>query len=441
MKRRELIKHGAAALAGAGSLGGDTALAQQPGSATPQGQAGRRFRAYVRTTEGGAVREVRMRALRDDMVVIRTEATQCCYTIVNQALGAGPAGGAGGAVPARILGHGGVGVVDAVGAKVTRVQPGDRVLVTNTPNCGECYDCLRGRGDICQMNPSAGEPLVPIGELADGTPVHQHNNTGGFAELMITYDWYCVPALTKAAGAELAVLGCVGATGLGAVTTFVPVAFGESVVVMGAGPIGLSAVQGARIMGASPIVCVEPIAVRRALALKMGATHVLDPNVEGDGLVRRVRDICSAANPRKLLGGRDTDPDGDSRGADYVVATVGADVIAPTVERGPDPTGLVPTRQAWEMTRAGGNLVTLGLPRGNISLPAGAWSNRGRHHHAGQYGGVNAKKDVPRFVKLVDRGLFDAKSIVTATYPLERTREAFQAVGERTTTCAVVVFS
>ena len=65
-------------------------------------------------------------------------------------------------------------MVEAVGAKVTRVQPGDRVLVTNTPNCGECYDCLRGRGDICQMNPSAGEPLVPIGELEDGTPVHQH---------------------------------------------------------------------------------------------------------------------------------------------------------------------------------------------------------------------------------------------------------------------------
>ncbi len=422
-------------------MGGEVALAQQPGAGTPETQAGRRFRAYIRTAEGGAVREVRMRALRDDMIVIRTEATQCCYTIVNQALGTGPAGGAGGAVAARILGHGGVGVVDAVGAKVTRVQPGDRVLVSNTPNCGECYSCLRGRGDICQMNPSAGEPLVPIGDLEDGTPVHQHNNTGGFAELMITFDWYCVPALTQAPGAELAVLGCVGATGLGAVTTFVPVAFGESVVVMGAGPIGLSAVQGARIMGASTIICVEPIAVRRELALKLGATHVLDPNVEGDGLVRKVRDICSAENPRKLLGGRDTNPNSDSRGADYVVATVGADVIPPTVERGPDPTALLPTQQAWEMTRAGGNLITLGLPRGNISLPAGAWSNRGRHHHAGQYGGVNAKKDVPRFVKLVDQGLFDAKSLVTATYPLERTREAFQAVGERTTTCAVVVFA
>jgi Zn-dependent alcohol dehydrogenase len=92
------------------------------------------------------------------------------------------------------------------------------------------------------------------------------------------------------------------------------------------------------------------------------------------------------------------------------------------------------------MTRAGGHLVTLGLPRGNVTLPAGAWSNRGRIHHAGQYGGVNAKVDVPRFVKLVDQGLFDAKAMVTATYTLDRTREAFQAVGDRTTMCAVVIF-
>jgi S-(hydroxymethyl)glutathione dehydrogenase/alcohol dehydrogenase len=440
MKRRDLLKRGAAAMGGAAVAATGAAVAAAQTGPNASTQNGRRFRAFVRTPAGAAVRDVRMSALRENMVVIRTEATQCCYTIVNQALGAGPVGGAGGAVAARILGHGGVGVVDAVGPAVKRVRPGDRVLVTNTPNCGECYDCLRGRGDICQMNPSAGEPLVAIGELEDGTPVHQHNNTGGFAELMITYDWYCVPALTKAPGAELAVLGCVGATGLGAVTTFVPVRFGESVVVMGAGPVGLSAVQGARIMGASPIICVEPIATRRDLALKLGATMALDPNVEGDALVQKIRDICGGPTDRKLLGGRDATRDSDSRGADYVVATVGADVVPPTVERGPDPTAIIPTRQAWEMTRAGGHLITLGLPRGNVTLPAGAWSNRGRIHHAGQYGGVNAKADVPRFVKLVDQGLFDAKAMVTATYTLDRTREAFQAVGDRTTTCAVVIF-
>jgi S-(hydroxymethyl)glutathione dehydrogenase/alcohol dehydrogenase len=440
LSRRGLIRE--AISVGAGVLAAEGALSAQQSAPPEQNLAGRKMRAFIRTAQGASVQDVKLLALREDMVAIRTEATQCCYTIVNQALGTGTngAGGAGGVVAARILGHGGVGVVEAVGRAVKRLQPGDRVLVTNTPNCGECYDCLRGRGDICQMNPSAGEPLVPIGELADGTPVHQHNNTGGFAELMITFDWYCVPAFSKASGGELAMLGCVGATGLGAVTTFVPVDFGASVAVLGAGPVGLSAIQGARIRGASKIIVIEPIRARRELALKLGATVALDPNVEGSDLVEKVRELCRDAATRKLLGGRDATRGSDSGGADYVIATVGADAAMPKVEQGPDPTAILPTRQAWEMTRAGGHLVTLGLPRGNISLPAGAWSNRGRIHHAGQYGGVNAKADVPRFVQLVDMGLFDAKAMVTSSYSLDRSKEAFQAVADRTTVGAVVAF-
>ena len=447
ISRRNLIRKSAEVIgAGAAALASSGVLSAQQAALPDRTLAGSKMRAFIRTAQGASVQDVKLLALRDDMVAIRTEATQCCYTIVNQALGsgtagAGGAGGAGGVVAARILGHGGVGIVEAVGSSVRRVRPGDRVLVTNTPNCGECYDCLRGRGDICQMNPSAGEPLVPIGELADGTPVHQHNNTGGFAELMITFDWYCVPAFTKASGGELAMLGCVGATGLGAVTTFVPVDFGANVAVLGAGPVGLSAIQGARIRGAAKIIVVEPIRARRELALKLGATIALDPNVEGNNLVEKVRDLCRDEATRKFLGGRDTTRGSDSGGADYVIATVGGDAAMPKVEQGPDPTAILPTRQAWEMTRAGGHLVTLGLPRGNISLPAGAWANRGRIHHAGQYGGVNAKSDVPRFVQLVDMGLFNAKAMVTSTYSLDQSKEAFQAVADRTTVGAVVVFS
>ena len=194
MKRRDLLKRTAAAMGTAVVATRSVVTpAQQVSGPTGTAQGGRRFRAFIRTAGGASVREVRLHPLRDDMVVIRTEATQCCYTIVNQALGTGDVGGAGGTVAARILGHGGVGIVEAVGTTVKRVRPGDRVLVTNTPNCGECYDCLRGRGDICQMNPATGEPLIPIGDLDDGTPVHQHNNTGGFAELMITYDCTACP--------------------------------------------------------------------------------------------------------------------------------------------------------------------------------------------------------------------------------------------------------
>lgn len=450
LSRRDWLTKGAESIGAvsAGAAAGGALFAQQ--TATPVVQnggpsdlKGRTMRAFIRRPQGASVQEVKLWGLRDDMVAIRTEATQCCYTIVNQALGSGEvgAGGAGGAVAARILGHGGVGIVEAVGVAIKRVRPGDRVLVTNTPQCGECYDCLRGRGDMCQMNPAEGEPLVPIGELADGTTVHQHNNTGGFAEYMITFDWYCVPAFTNASAVDLSVLGCVGATGLGSVMTFVPVEFGSSVVVMGAGPVGLSAIQGARIRGAAKIIAVEPIAARRDLALKLGATAVLNPNVEGAGLVEKIRDLCRESATRKLLGGRNHNRGADSAGADYVIATVGADSIEPKVERGPDPTGLLPNRQAWEMTRPGGHLVTLGLPRGEISLPAGAWSNRGRTHHAGQYGGVNSKSDVPRFIQIVDMGHFNAKALAPSIFPLEESKQAFQAVGDRTTVGAVVVLA
>lgn len=203
---------------------------------------------------------------------------------------------------------------------------------------------------MCQMNPAEGEPLLPIGELADGTPVHQHNNTGGFAEFMITFDWYCVPVFTKISALDLSVLGCAGATGLGAATTFVPVDFGSNLVIMGAGPVGLSAIQGARIRGAARIIGVEPIAARREVALRVGATVVLDPNVEGNGLVEKICEMCSDAAPRKLLGGRNHMTGSDAAGADFVIATAGADAVPPKVEQGPDPTGLMPTRQAWEMT-------------------------------------------------------------------------------------------
>jgi S-(hydroxymethyl)glutathione dehydrogenase / alcohol dehydrogenase len=447
VSRRALIRKSAGALGtGAAAFAASSALlAQQPAqkSPSPPNIAGRKMRAFLRTMQGASVQEVKLLPLREDMVAIRTEATQCCYTIINQALGSGNngIGGAGGTVAARILGHGGVGIVEAVGSAVKRVQPGDRVLVTNTPNCGECYDCLRGRGDMCQMNPAEGEPLVPVAELADGTPVHQHNNTGGFAEMMITYDWYCVPTVSKLSAAELAMLGCVGATGLGSVTAFVPVRVGSNVVVLGAGPVGLSAVQGARIQGASKIIVVEPIRARRELALKLGATVALDPNVEGNNLVAKVRELCTDTITRKRLGGRDRRPGSEGTGADYVIATVGADFAVPKVEKGPDPTALLPTRQAWEMTRSGGNLITLGLPRGEVSFPAGNWSNRGRIHHAGQYGGVNAKSDVPRFVQMIDQGRFDAKAMATSIYTLDQTKDAFQAVADRTTVGAVVVFA
>ena len=198
VSRRSALKRAAAAAVGGGAtLLGAAAQAGQAAPAVQTGtQQGRKFRAFLRMANAPtvSVEEITMYALDENRVVVRTEATQCCYTITTQALGTGAS------PDNRILGHGGVGIVEAVGAKVRRVQVGDRVIVANTPYCGQCYMCLRGRPDRCQMLPGSGNPLVPIGRIA---------------------------------------------CGLGTTFGIAPVEPGSDVCVLACGPLGLSAVQGA----------------------------------------------------------------------------------------------------------------------------------------------------------------------------------------------------
>ena len=343
---------------------------------------------------------------------------------------------------ALIQGHGGVGIVEAVGSDVRRVQVGDRVCVSGTPQCGACYQCLRGRSDMCQfLGRQGADDLVAIADLSDGTPVYMNSHIGGLAEKMVTFEEWVVPIFTKASAVELGmVCSCVSVAGLGA-TTSQNVAIiepGSTVAVVGCGPLGLSAVQGARISGASTIIAIDPIRARRELALKVGATHVLDPNVEGNRLVEKVRELSSGPNNRLWAGGRDSGGLLGGAGADFVVEAAGADAVPPKLEAGPDPTGILPLRQAYEMTSAGGHIVTTSLPRGTLSLPAAMFTIGGRTHHAGQAGGCNPMRDIPRFVELLDKGRYNAGALATTIAPLERMLEAYEQVAYRTTITAIL---
>jgi S-(hydroxymethyl)glutathione dehydrogenase/alcohol dehydrogenase len=343
---------------------------------------------------------------------------------------------------ALIQGHGGVGIVEAVGPEVRRVQAGDRVCVSGTPQCGSCYQCLRGRSDMCQFLGRQGpDDLVPIADLDDGTPVYANSHIGGLAEMMVTFEEWVVPIVTKADAAQLGmVCSCVSVAGLGATTSqgLALVAPGSTVAVVGCGPLGLSAIQGARISGASTIIAVEPIRVRRELALKVGATHVLDPNVDGNALVEKVRELSKRPNDRLWAGGRDSGGLLGGAGPDFVIEAVGADQARPKLEAGPDPTGILPMRQAYEMCAPGGHIVTTSLPRGVISLPAVLFSIGGRTHHAGQAGGCSPMRDIPRFVEMLDKGQYDAKSLATTIVPIERMLEAYEDVVYRTTVTAIM---
>jgi S-(hydroxymethyl)glutathione dehydrogenase/alcohol dehydrogenase len=462
--RRDLLKAGIAAASSMAIAPRDSALAQ---SNAPSVVTKQRFRGWVSRGTGTGrttLHDLTLRPIGGRQVVVRTEATNLCYSNIGAVLGiqpniapppptvtsanpppqaaAAPTGFGRLNQMALIQGHGGVGVVEAVGADVRRVQVGDRVCVSGTPQCGACYQCLRGRADMCQFLGRQGpDDLVAIADMIDGTPVFANSHIGGLAEKMVTFEEWVVPIFTKAPAVELGmVCSCVSVAGLGATTSqnVALVEPGSTVAVVGCGPLGLSAVQGARISGASTIVAIDPIRARRVVARATGATHVLDPNAEGTRLVERVRELSSGPGNRLWAGGRDAGGLLGGAGADFVVEAVGADAVPPKLEAGPDPTGILPLRQAYEMTAPGGHIVTTSLPRGTLSLPAVLFTIGGRTHHAGQAGGCNPMRDIPRFVELLDKGQFNAKALATSVVPLEKMLDGYLEVAYRTTVTAIM---
>jgi S-(hydroxymethyl)glutathione dehydrogenase/alcohol dehydrogenase len=343
---------------------------------------------------------------------------------------------------AMIQGHGGVGIVEAVGPEVRRVQVGDRVCVSGTPHCGACYRCLRGRSDMCQFLSAIGaDDLVGVADLDDGTPVYENSHIGGLAEYMVAFEEWVVPIFTTKPAAEVGmVCGCTSVAGLGATTTHALAAIepAMSVAVVGCGPIGLSAVQGARIAGASTIIAIDPIRMRRDVALEVGATHALDPNAEGDGLVDKVRSLTTWPTDRLWAGGRNAGGRRPGSGADLVIEAAGLEAVMPRVERGSDPTGVLAMQQAYRMTSLGGHLITTGLLRGDIVLPGNLFSFGGVTHHSGQAGGCSPMRDIPRFVEMLEKGQFDARTLATGIVPLERLLEGYEAVAYRTTITGIM---
>ena len=357
MSRRDVLKQGTAAILGGGAatLGGETAVAQAPAQAPAvftgwkPATAGRKFRALVRYRSSLDVQELTLNAIQPRQIVARVEAGQACYTMVG-ALNTSPP-----VMNAAIFGHGAVAVVEEVGPMVKRVQPGDRVIVAVTGQCGECFQCLRGRGANCQAGFNRGNP--PVATMSDGTPVT--GNLGGFAELIVAWEEMVVPIFTTHNAAELSNLSCVAMTGLGMTCCRAPVEPGSSVVVFGAGPIGISAVQGARIMGASQIIAVDPVRYRRDLAMNVGATAVVDPNAEGDsmGLVAKLRQMTADPNNRPFAGGRNP----AQAGPDYVIEAVGGERFIPKTERyAAEPHGLQVLQQVYQLCPPGGWMRTSG---------------------------------------------------------------------------------
>jgi S-(hydroxymethyl)glutathione dehydrogenase / alcohol dehydrogenase len=332
-------------------------------------------------------------------VIVRTGATPFCSTdCINQR-------GELGKVPPTILGHASIGVVEEVGADVTHVRVGDRVLVPGTPECGVCFYCAEGRPDQCSELFDA-TTYFHVAHRADGAPVTAAGNVGGYAERMNVTANQAFPLHTDLPDDVLSLLGCGITSGVGAVFNVAEVKPGRSVAIFGSGHLGLWMVQAARAAGAAQIIAVEPIAWRREMAGKLGATDLVDP-AEGDP-VEQVRALTKG------------------RGADYALEAAG-----PTLAQ----------EQAFRAARRAGAVVLTGVERlgATVTYSQTELALQGRRLLSCQNGNVRMRRDLPLLVGMLEDGRLDAGPIITARYGLDQINDALSASAEKRDLTGVIV--
>jgi len=304
-----------------------------------------------------------------------------------------------------VLGHEGAGVVVEVGEAVTRVAPGDHVVLTWMPACRRCYWCLAGQPMLCEvgLTESLGGPYATVG----GTRLVRGLGTATFGEQTLVPEDEVV-RVDPSVPLELAALvGCALATGVGAVWHTARVTPGSTVAVVGCGGVGLSVIQGARLAGASAVVAVDRVPAKLEMAEAMGATVVVD---------------AAAADPvaavRDHTGGR---------GADFAFEVVGrADTI----------------RTAFAATRRGGTtvLVGAGSPAEQVQFSAFELFVDAKTVVGCVYGSTDADRDFPVLVDLVRTGALDAASLVTRRIGLDDINDAFRAMEAGEVARSVIVY-
>lgn len=327
---------------------------------------------------------------RADEVLVRIRYCGVCHSDLNVWNGSFPAFGR------VILGHEAAGIVEKTGSRVQTVKPGDHVVLTIAPPCGECYFCKRHNFTLCQQ--ASGSQLFA---LPDGTSALSHRGekiyhgfgVAAFAEYVV------IPAraairIEHDVPLELACLaGCALQTGVGAILNTAKVEAGATVLIMGLGGVGLAAVQGARIAGASVILASDPVAERREMALRFGATHVINP------LDKKIDREC-----RKLT---------NNIGMDYAFETAG---IARLIETG------------INCIRPGGMTVAVGAPpldQGITINPVTLFSSFEKKLCGCMLGSCNALVDIPRLIHFWREGKLNLEDMVTAVRPLSEINEAF----------------
>jgi S-(hydroxymethyl)glutathione dehydrogenase/alcohol dehydrogenase len=332
--------------------------------------------------------------LRDDVrttdvgpneVRIRVRATGVCHSDLSAMDGTLPA------LAPGIIGHEGAGEVVETGDAVAHLKTGDHVALTFVPPCGTCVNCRGGRPHLCAIHTIAAfmNPRFLIGD----TPVFGYAGTGTFAEELV------VPAdgavrIDDDVPYEIgALVACGVMTGVGAVINTAKVEPGATVLVIGCGGVGISAIQGARLAGAAQIVAVDPVTDKHETAKRFGATHAVTP----DGLAELHQSLTA------------------SQGWDYAFDVVG---LPATI------------RSAWDNARRGGTVVVVGAGRGDamVQFSAQELFLHDKRLLGSFYGGADVQRDYPRLLALWRAGRLDLEGMISKRITLDEINDGLQAL-------------
>ena len=333
-------------------------------------------------------------------VLIRTAACGLCHSDLHFIDGAYPH-----PLPA-IPGHEAAGIVEAVGSEVRTVKPGDAVVTCLSAYCGHCEFCVTGRMSLCLGGDTRRAPgEAPRITRADGSIVNQMLNLSAFAEQMLIHEHACVKINPDMPLDRAAIIGCAVTTGAGTIFNACKVTPGETVAVVGCGGVGLATINAAKIAGAGRIIAADPIPEKRELALKLGATDVVDATADG-----------AAAQIIEMTKG----------GVDHAIEAVGRSASA---------------QLAVSVLRRGGTATILGMMPLSEKVGLGAMDLlSGKKLQGAIMGGNRFPVDIPRLVDFYIRGLLDLDSIIAERIPLSAINDGFDKMKKGDSARSVIVF-
>lgn len=339
-----------------------------------------------------SVEEIVLDEPRHGEVLVRMAATGLCHSDAVLAAGTLPS-----ALPI-IGGHEGAGIVEAIGPGVTRVQPGDHVVFSCVPSCGVCSSCASGHQNQCDRLGVMGSGR----QLLDQTARHHARDQdlalmcllGTFSNHTVVSEAQCIPVDKDLPLDKAGLVSCAVITGWGAVVHASGIRPGDDVVVVGAGGVGVNAIQGARFAGAHRIIAVDPVEAKRELARQFGATHVADS-------IESAYDVVKSET--------------NSRMAARVIVTMDVargDVLQPILRL----TGKMGRIVLCSLAAAGPQPLTLNL----FDL-----TMREKQIVGSLSGSANPNHEIPHLLALYRDGHIDLDSQVTAAYQLSDINDGF----------------